>query len=93
MKMRLIAPLAMTVTAAAVGLAPIAAAAPPASSPNTTGATMDQSPGKPPATTPNTTGATVVQSPGNVQITAHLGKAARDVGLTPTEVPVPRVSR
>ena len=74
MKMRLIALLAMTVTAAAVGLAPIAAAAPPASTPNTTGATM-------------------VQSPGNVQVTAHLGKAARDVGLTPTEVPVPRVSR
>ena len=77
MKMRFIAPLAITVTAAAIGFAPIAAAAPTASTPNPAPA--------PNGGTPNPDRATVVQSPGNVQITAHLGKAAQEVGLAPTD--------
>ena len=99
MKMRFIAPLAITVTAAAIGFAPIAAAAPTASTPNPAPAPNGGTP-KPAAApnggtpkpaaapnggTPNPDRATVVQSPGNVQITAHLGKAAQEVGLAPTD--------
>ena len=45
MKMRFIAPLAMAAAAAAIGFAPVAAAAPTGTT-NATGSTVHQTPGK-----------------------------------------------